>query len=712
VRTAQPPPKGRPHAFSFVLASCNLSVVSINNLLALALAYGGESVSKSSLELDLNRWNWPWAWLRRLTRTVGQLVIPGVLFFLMKATGVKQPGPPFIRSPFLKLAAVFEARIIEVLYTSDTQAPSAGDVLTSNGTRGVVAATPARVRAMRVQLNSCSGPLPQAGQQVRRHQDSALVLVGVVLGRRADDSSTVYIEARAHPQVSLAKTDVLTDETGAAQWTITSDPVFLDDRDDADVSKPGDLYVKKRDDSSLVPAERICRVVVAQASADFTAGASVRRTATWMGGGTVQKFGTVLACSTAGEWYDNPDFFLHVGDQIYYDFPRPDRHPDRDEYRLSYREAWVDDDAARYFLANWPHYMIFDDHEFADQYARNFVPPNDASPDVYLLESTIAYRDYVHGRNPPGRKTAYEGEGPYWYTFAVGETRFFVLDTRSERWVKEAAPRRRPQMLDEDQMEHLLKWMGQYPNDLKFVVTSIPFVAELPDTEGPLPAAQAAPGEFVRRNRDNDKWSAFDFAGQRDQIIRYVADHDIERLVFLTGDMHCCYHASMHVARRGALKYAGVTIHELAGGPLNQLELGTIDQFTPHCIRQTDDIEYEILLDRFHTEADAVLHIKVDFPEREQIVGGEGRTPTPEVVWNVIRTITDAGTRSWRKKSAAPAPDSVDGPPAQWTLPLKGRGMKADDTSVRPHEPVMSGRICFVPRRDTRDLQPWTRTQS
>jgi hypothetical protein len=32
-------------------------------------------------------------------------------------------------------------------------------------------------------------------------------------------------------------------------------------------------------------------------------------------------------------------------------------------------------------------------------------------------------------------------------------------------------------------MGHLLEWMTRYRNDLKFVVTSVPFVAEISDSE-------------------------------------------------------------------------------------------------------------------------------------------------------------------------------------------------------------------------------------
>ena len=80
------------------------------------------------------------------------------------------------------------------------------------------------------------------------------------------------------------------------------------------------------------------------------------------------------------KWYSPPSFFLHAGDQIYYDFPDVDREPDRNEYRVAYREALFYDVANRHLLSHWPQYMTLDDHEIADQYAQDFNPPCELQP--------------------------------------------------------------------------------------------------------------------------------------------------------------------------------------------------------------------------------------------------------------------------------------------------------------------------------------------
>ena len=67
------------------------------------------------------------------------------------------------------------------------------------------------------------------------------------------------------------------------------------------------------------------------------------------------------------------------------------------------------------------------------------------------------------------------------------------------------------------------------------------------------PGGGAAPAEAngraeTQRNDENDKWSAARFKEQRDRIIEHISRNNIQRLIFLTGDMHCCYHASMRIA--------------------------------------------------------------------------------------------------------------------------------------------------------------------
>jgi phosphodiesterase/alkaline phosphatase D-like protein len=476
-RTLRRPIDGTPLSFSFVLSSCNLSVVSINNFLALLLASAGAATAMSSLDLPVERWRAPrFAWLWHLVRWPLKWLLGLVARVTEKVTGIKQPGPPYLRSPFLKLSAVFESWVVELAYV--TSVPAVGDLVSvasapdAEAATGVVACSPTVEEPARNRLEN--GEIP--------NKTCRLVLT--------------QVEGTFKPRHLL----------------------FTQPQTASDTEKQPE---KKR-------------------------------------------VGYITGIWSGKPWYTPPSFFIEAGDQIYYDFPVPERQPDRNEYRLAYREAWSYDVAKRYLLSHWPHYMTLDDHEIADQFARDFTPPaKDVSQDTYLNEASVAYREYTQAMNPPLENDV-EGTrrrtGPYWYRFDKGFTRFFVLDTRTRRF-NTSDP---PQMIDDDQMCRLLQWMTCYKDDLKFVVTSVPFVAEINDAQSGLiprwhqnlasqqpgadPVEAADPAE-TPGNPENDKWSAIQFKQQRSRIIEHIATNDIERLVFLTGDMHCCYHATMQITR-------------------------------------------------------------------------------------------------------------------------------------------------------------------
>jgi hypothetical protein len=283
-------------------------------------------------------------------------------------------------------------------------------------------------------------------------------------------------------------------------------------------------------------------------------------------------------------------------------------------------------------------------------------------------------------------------------------------------------------MIDPYQLDRLLDWMSRYRNDLKFIVTSVPFVAQFrePPEKAPDPTSTTRPGvepnwywrnqtsgspDETRtsgptdeiRNPANDKWSAKQFRGQRDRIIKHIADGRIEHVVFLAGDMHCCYHASMRIGVGS--KYECITIHELAAGPVNQLQLATVDEFIPHYIGTAFGQRYEVVLDRFHGEINAVMHIKVSYDAKPPVKRSPDETVLPDLVpeieWSVIRTLTDVGATAWVAPPPAVA-TSNDSPPTR-LVAIKTK----EDEPARWREPTMSGRIAFVRMRKPDELLPW-----
>ena len=594
---------GKPFSFSFVLSSCNLSVVNINNLLALIAAAAGTSVAMSSLDIPAERWRWPWL---RLGRVLPKAALYLVAMFTQWATGLKQPSPPYLRSPFLKLCAVFEASLLRVS-AQDASIPAVGDIVWSSSGKGVLA---------------CSAAVIKKGDK----------------------------EHDKPPEWALLLTHV---------------------------------------------------------EGTFSEGQAVFRRGPAASGDQKKTVGCVTLQSVAAKpWHQPPAFFIHAGDQIYYDFPSETVEPDRDKYRLAYREAWFDDHQNRHLLAHWPHYMAWDDHEIADQFALDFKPPADGvEPEEYLDEATTAYQEYVQPRHPSRAGIARGTSKSNWYCFDKGATRFFVLDTRTQR--RNGLGGQNGQIIDPDQEQALLTWMGDHPNDLKFVITSVPFVAEInenPTAKTPKWNSQDTASE--KGNDPFDTWSASRFQQQRTRIISYIFQNSIERVVFLTGDMHCSYHATMLIGREEDYrrKYECITVHELAGGPANQLQLATGEDFySRRTGRIADtvvseecppkDVIYDVMLNQFHSQVNAVMHVKVDYVERDDITTA-GRAITPEVEWNVIRTLTDNGALAWTRDGNQKRTQ------ARYAADVNGE-------TVRVHEPVMSGRIAFARKRLTKDLDEW-----
>ncbi len=309
---------------------------------------------------------------------------------------------------------------------------------------------------------------------------------------------------------------------------------------------------------------------------------------------------------------DPPAFMIHAGDQIYYDFPLPRRAPDLEEYRRAYREAFFEDGVEREFLASCPQYMTLDDHEIVDGFARDWVPGDSVRPLEYLVPALRAYDEYVASRQTPeiacDTRNLDRHRG---YAFEYGASRFFVLDTRTQR------SRGERRMLDPEQMAAFLGWLVEHRERIKFVVSSVPFVAEL---------RRRGEGE----DESDDKWTGRPFRAQRDRLLEFIHAHQIGRLVFLVGDMHASYHATL---RLGAPDRR-VRVEELAGGPIHQLQYATRDDFFDefHGATETCAIPFRTRLRTFHGTGGGVLRIHVRPGAR------------PEIDWRVVRTGTPMGS--------------------------------------------------------------------
>lgn len=342
-----------------------------------------------------------------------------------------------------------------------------------------------------------------------------------------------------------------------------------------------------------------------------------------------------------------PAFVLHAGDQIYFDFPWAEREPGLEAYRRAYREAWFEDEWLRRFLTHCPHYMILDDHEIVDGFALDAELPRERPADAYLEPARRAYREYVHARQPGH-------DGALSYDFAYGDVRFFVLDTRTRRSIAKG------EMIDPRQMECLKAWLEEHARAVKFVVSSVPFVAQV--------RSRPKEGSRARDERD-DKWSGPAFRRQREEILTFLHDRGIGRVVFLVGDMHCCYHATGQVGR----PHDRITVHELAGGPFQQLQFGCRNDFVEDHRDGLGDggtLPFRSVLRELHGSASAALQVDVR------------PGAAPEIRWQVIRTSPEP------PRLADPGTDASA--PGAAARPAAGDA-EEERTPIRP----LSGRIGF-----------------
>ncbi len=351
-RTFPTQPGDKAFDFSFVSSSCNLPVVGITNLLAYLLAVGGTKLAMNSLNLPVASWRYSKViLLRRLLRRPTKCLLVKAAWLVNWLTGLKQPPPPYLlRSPFLKLLAVFDACMVDVR-ADERYLPSVGDGVVSRDACGVLACTPSEVPPPKPSVADQHNEKSEKGNSTSPRRDD---------GREKDESQ-----------------------------------------------KEGDRKTKN------------WRLVLTQVTGEFAEGEGLFRRIPVKGATEQKPIGAIVRAERCHPWYERPSFFIHAGDQIYYDFPTEKRRPDRDQYRLAYREAWIDDPASRYLLSHWPHYMTLDDHEIADQFSRDFRPPQRelkpglfrrrhafkdvAKPGDYLTNAMAAYNDYVYQTSPGGR---------------------------------------------------------------------------------------------------------------------------------------------------------------------------------------------------------------------------------------------------------------------------------------------------------------------
>ena len=185
-----------------------------------------------------------------------------------------------------------------------------------------------------------------------------------------------------------------------------------------------------------------------------------------------------------------PDFFLHLGDTIYAD--RGGSAHRLPEFWAKYRGNRDDAATQRCFMGT-SFYVVWDDHEVADDY----LPDNPLAP-----IGRQAFLDYW-----PIRQQARDSQRIY-RAFRWGQAlEMFLLDTRQYRDLKKQS------MLGRDQKEWLFNGLSASSAQFKFIGTSTPMAGG-----------------------GSDRWDGF--AKERKELLNYITVKKLSGVVFLSADLH------------------------------------------------------------------------------------------------------------------------------------------------------------------------------
>ncbi len=211
------------------------------------------------------------------------------------------------------------------------------------------------------------------------------------------------------------------------------------------------------------------------------------------------------------------DALIMVGDQVYADdmnFIAPDQRVD--EFLKRYREVFSRPHLGE-LMSSVPTYMTLDDHEIEDNW------PSKADQRDLLTKYPAAIHSYSIYQMSHSPLPFLDDDGKhlagvpnhFWYAFRDGCCDFFVTDTRTERIPGE-------EIISQIQMNALKNWLDDGSGRVKVIVTSVPL---FPDS----------------RSGADDKWGGF--IAQRDELLNFIHDRKVRRVLTLSGDVH----ASMSV---------------------------------------------------------------------------------------------------------------------------------------------------------------------
>ncbi|GAA5829024.1 hypothetical protein JCM3766R1_003908 [Sporobolomyces carnicolor] len=195
-------------------------------------------------------------------------------------------------------------------------------------------------------------------------------------------------------------------------------------------------------------------------------------------------------------------FMVFLGDFIYSDVPYL-AGVTTEQYNKRYRQTFASPELKK-MIEKIPMVAIYDDHEIINDFSGN-------ESDPHFAPANTAYKNYLGNGNPDPRTP-----GVNYYDFRVGDSAFFVLDTRAYRSPNENADDEAKTMLGDVQREVFLNWAAEVNQTVtwKFIVSSVPMMSLW--------------------NHAEDTWAGF--LAERDLILDTL--QYVPNVIVLSGDRH------------------------------------------------------------------------------------------------------------------------------------------------------------------------------
>ncbi|GAA6012699.1 hypothetical protein JCM11491_002534 [Sporobolomyces phaffii] len=195
-------------------------------------------------------------------------------------------------------------------------------------------------------------------------------------------------------------------------------------------------------------------------------------------------------------------FMVFLGDFIYADVPWYSG-ASVERYNKHYRQIFASPEMKK-MVEKIPMVTIYDDHEIVNDFSGN-------ESDARFAPANSAYQTYLGNANPDPRTP-----GVNYYDFRVGDSAFFVLDTRAYRSPNEKADDEEKTMLGDAQREAFLNWATEVNQTVtwKFIVSSVPMMSLW--------------------NHAEDTWAGF--LSERDLILDTL--QYVPNVIVLSGDRH------------------------------------------------------------------------------------------------------------------------------------------------------------------------------